>query len=296
MILEILKKLDKCISELFDEIIRLILRKSTINLNTNRRLLFNPIKGKYEHMLVKNRERNHINKFLFSLNKNSLCQNEYLLVFYILRKQAIRIENRRNIHFSDIRKILYEQKLTNNFECHVSYHEIAKKLIEIGQTIIDESDKSINPEISSKMSTAEIRKKLFELNKILFEFKSSYLDFFDSFIELIYMINSIRNKDLSKLLACNTEYFSEGFIDNYLNNDLLRLLIEEKSDNLIFSLSTIFTLLKLFKIFFINEEFYGTRYPIILYLLNETIIRDILNIHMTEKENYPTSCGKFYYN
>ena len=157
----------------------------------------------------------------------------------------------------------------NNYNSSTPYYIAMKYLNIIGEEILDQTEPELSGLHSSMMSTANIRAKLYELEIELQKLSVERSNIFDSYIEMIRLINSIEQKHMNIVMQLINQihksewhnldkktqhnyikYLGEDFINELISNDLVTILIQSNNINLIIKCSHLFPLLKmLFTIF-----------------------------------------------
>lgn len=158
------------------------------------------------------------------------------------------------------------------YYCDVTYSDIFSQLNSIGQDIIRETDPKISPNDSAMMSTAQLRRYLFELEQAL-AILSKNAVIYDSYIEMVQLINSVDNSqityviDLIALLSFEpwdclpkskryafARCLGNDFLETFNSNILIGILLQSDSAELILTSSYIYSLLKmLFVVFGYNK-------------------------------------------
>ncbi len=157
-------------------------------------------------------------------------------------------------------------KSDNEYNSFIPFKDVFKTLREIGEDILDQSDASINPNISLRLSTGNLRVALTFLENALFNLDECR---YQQFVEMNRIINSvdqnnvyILNSFLSVLtytpwstlqpneVAYYTDVFGQDFIDAFNSNQLITDLLTEQRPDLIILNSYMYTLSKLLFVVF----------------------------------------------
>jgi|GEM_PF-3634216 len=159
------------------------------------------------------------------------------------------------------------------YECDVSYIDCFKQLELIGKEMVNQTDASIPPEVSARLSTAFLRIKLHNLEQALRAFSISDPLMYCFFREMIRLINSqprvqtlniitligvLSFQDWDSLGPLDRQFhinnLGEAFINDFLENDLITVLLQNGQSELILTASYLFSLLKmLYIVFGFNE-------------------------------------------
>ncbi|AZL89303.1 hypothetical protein QKC54_gp0527 [Megavirus baoshan] len=320
IISDIMKSLSSDIQLTFEELIKLLLRKTlkpVLNpLGTNK-IVYNNYKGKYERGLVKSGPDDNINKYSYSMTQDSLGWNDDILAnFKIIAKYAknnntsksstcyknclskSKSKPKSKVYFShqeskdsgllnrqfavnqynkvlsilnsrNMNGIIGNKRSNFSYTSDIPYTYSFRELESIGQDIIDQTDPSILGCDSAKMSTAMLRVRLYNLENNLSSLSIEYPNIFDSFIEMVRIINAIPKKKLPvviKLIASLTyqkwenfsklqqEYYIEALGENFINdldsNELVTILVQSDSAELILTSAYLFPLIKMLFITF----------------------------------------------
>lgn len=156
-----------------------------------------------------------------------------------------------------------------SYTCDIPYTLTFTQFEAIGNNIIDQTDHTIHPVDSAKMSTAMLRVKLYLLESALANLSVENPMIYDSYLEMQRIINSApRHKVvwviqlIAELSFQNWECISEQqqrvylealgpeFIDAVNGNELITILLQSDSSELIITSSYLFSLLKMLFIVF----------------------------------------------
>lgn len=314
---ELIDELSSDIQGAFDELIKLILRKTlrpVLNpLKSDVKRVYNPYTKKYEKNYIGYDPDDSINKYEYSLTNDCLgWTNDAITSFkatarfikntFPQRKPATINRNsklpRGNVAYSSREQKFYfdtykdnttfayknfiEYVLARNMQniisnrraalvyiCDVKYTDCFKELNLIGKDIINQTDASIPPLDSAKMSTARLRIALTKLNDDLTSLSSNDSNIYCSYLEMIKLINSV---DRSKMiwvinlignLAFQTwdefspvykdqyiEALGQCFINEFNNNQLVTALLQSNNSELILTSSYFYSLLKMLFVMF----------------------------------------------
>jgi hypothetical protein len=174
----------------------------------------------------------------------------------------------KNIYSTNaIKQIANKSYIT--YITNLPYSTSYKILENIGEEIINQTDRSISPELRVKMSTAKLRIALYNLDQSLGNFSVSHPNLYSDFVNMIRLINTIENKNLQwvnsfiGLMSVKnwsdldeatqkkyTNVLGDTFINNFINNPLIKILLQSDASELIITASYLFVLLKmLFSVF-----------------------------------------------
>lgn len=175
----------------------------------------------------------------------------------------------KNITSRNIGNILSNNNGAYIYVTSIPYSKSFRKLESIGKDIINQSDSSIPLHDSMKMSTSQLRLELHELENMLANFSVEYPDIYDSYVEMIRIINSVPKNKINRVanLIATLEYvrwedvspriqslyinsLGEEFIDMLMSNILVTVLLQSNSSQLIFSASYLYPLLKMLFVVF----------------------------------------------
>lgn len=160
-----------------------------------------------------------------------------------------------------------------NFDVDATYSDIWKQLNAVGVDIINQTDMSILPGESARMSTAMLRARLYNLERTLSNFNQYFPQMYESYINMVTMINSLskekivwyinligvlsykRWEDLNNIEKSKfTKELGIEIIERTDANELITILIQSGSPELILTGSYLYPLLKmLFVVFGFNN-------------------------------------------
>ena len=165
--------------------------------------------------------------------------------------------------------VIANKKASFSYTADVPYSHSFKQLESIGRDIIDQTDPSIEGSNSAKMSTAMLRVKLYSLDKALADLSVDHPCIFEDYIQMLRIINSIpRNKmvwviNLIALLSFQSwenvppqqqksyiDALGEDFICAFNSNELVTILLQSDSAEVILTGSYLYSLLKMLFIVF----------------------------------------------
>lgn len=182
-------------------------------------------------------------------------------------------KKKRMLHTGNIYKsvidIIINKKITSGYSSDILYPLTFKDLEIIGRDIIVQTDSSINNSDSSKMSTAVLRNKLQLLEQNLLNFSIDNSNLYDSYINMIRIINSLNRDKITRLINLIAllsvqkwedvavpqqhiyiNFFGESFINELVDNDLFNIISSSSSFELVLTTSYLYPLLKiLFSVF-----------------------------------------------
>jgi hypothetical protein len=178
-----------------------------------------------------------------------------------------------NILSRSMMGIISNRRGESAYTTDMSYTDSWKQFNGIGNDIINQTDISIPPEISARMSTSMLRVKLYALEQDLLNLSASNPVIFESLLEMIQLINSLpRSKtiwiinlsgsltyqkwddlsDVEKNRFINE--LGEDFIHKFNTNKLITILLQSGTPELIITTSYLYSLLKmLFVVFGFNN-------------------------------------------
>lgn len=301
----------------FEELMKLLLRKTLkpiLNPLGNSNIIYNTYKGKYERGLVQSTNNDTINKYVYTMTKESLGWNSDLLVNFRINAKFMKssiphrfpsntktynaMKPRARVSFSDkenkntvnqcgdvavcqyksilglinsrnINHVVANKKNGFNYTSDIPYTHSFKELEDIGKDIIDQTDPSISGCDSAKMSTAMLRVRLYNLEQNLAKLSVEQPNIFDSYIDMMRIINSIDRNQLVwviKLIAilsyqrweqldqCQQQRYSEILGDEFIyafnSNELITILLQSDASEYILKASLLFPLMKMLFIVF----------------------------------------------
>lgn len=165
--------------------------------------------------------------------------------------------------------IIANKKAAFTYTTDVPYTHSFKELESVGRDIIDQTDPSICGSDSAKMSTSMLRAKMHNLEERLANLSVDYPNIYDAYIEMLRIINSVpRNKFVwvINLIAAMTyqrwtdlpqnqkitylETLGEDFICAFNDNELITILLQSDTSELILTSCYLYSLLKMLFIVF----------------------------------------------
>ena len=168
-----------------------------------------------------------------------------------------------------IQNIISNKRPTMPYTSDMTYKDSFRQLENIGKDIIDQTDPCISGSESSKMSTSMLRVKLYNLEQDLANMSVQYPNIFDAYIEMIRLINSVpRSKivwviNIIAVLSFQTwdqlnnsqkrpylDILGENFIHSFNSNELITILLQSGSSDIILTASYFYSLLKMLFIVF----------------------------------------------
>ena len=311
-----MRTISKDIQSVFEELIKLLLRKSlrpALNpLGNNTKIVYNTYRGRYERGLIGSSSDDNINKYNYTMTHESLgWADEVLANFKATAKfmknstVAARVPAGSTLHnskckskiaFSD--KEIHHAKLgvpphaqyrnfltfltSRNMQCVIAnknsaltyssdipYTHTFRHFENIGRDIIDQTDPSISGSDSAKMSTSMLRVRLYNLERELGNLSVNHPSIYDAYIEMLRIINSVpRSKMvwLINLIASLTyqrwdnlpptqqlsyvDALSEEFIEAFNSNEIITILLQAHTPELILTTAYLYPLLKMLFIVF----------------------------------------------
>lgn len=207
--------------------------------------------------------------FRFSFDHETLGWTNDLLVAFRVRPKGMKVQiDRSKLPFYQFDQLLSRavntkccQSGSPSFLSDVYYSDILGQLEGIGNDIIKETDPRLCPNEAASLPTACLRARLYDLESQLAEFSVKDPELFDSYLEMIRLINSVPKSKIIwiiNLISALTyepferlpnqgyylQHLGEEFVNVFLDNPLVDLLL--RSDvHLIISLSYIYPLFKL---------------------------------------------------
>lgn len=173
-------------------------------------------------------------------------------------------EYKRFIEFisaKNMQNIIANRKSSFAYSCDIPYMDCFKQLANIGDDIVNQTDETIN---DPGTSTLLLRKKLDKLEGDLYNLFELNQPIYCSYIEMIYIINSIDRSQLQMLInliaALSYQDWSEldpseqvrfttslgtTFIEQFNANQLITILLQDDASNLILTASYLYSLLKM---------------------------------------------------
>jgi hypothetical protein len=294
-------------------VIRKTLRPTLNPLSNNEKTIYNPFTGHYERAFIGNSPDDSVTKYNYHLTQQCLgwvgdyittfkltakymkntfpkrkpaATNRYskltnVAVAYNNRTLAIDDANPTNLFRAAIENVIGKNMLgiiANRrgefaYTSDVSYTDCWKQLNSIGNDIINQTDASIPPHISARMSTAMLRVHLYALEQHLALLAAAHPSIFESYQEMVELINSHHQSKVTRIINLigvlsyrEWESLSQreqdrfiidlgtDFIDRFNSNELITVLLQCKSPQLILTSSYLYSLLKmLFVVFGFNS-------------------------------------------
>lgn len=316
---DILKTISKDIQQTFEELVKLLLRKSlrpAMNpLGPNTRIVYNAYRGKYERGLIGSSPDDNINKYTYSMTRESLGWCDEILANFKVMAKFIKnnlperfpagnakiyniIKPKTKVPYNDketkqqvitnrttsllqyknfisnftsrsMQNVIMNRKASFTYTTDIPYTFAFKQLESIGKDIIEQTDPSIDSFVSAKMSTAMLRVRLYNLEQDLANLSVEHPTIFDSYVEMIRIINSVprtkitwvinliatlsyqRWDDLTeKQRQTYIDVLGDEFIDIFISNELITILLQSDSTELILTTSYLYPLMKMLFIVF----------------------------------------------
>ena len=164
---------------------------------------------------------------------------------------------------------ILNKRTSSSYTTDIPYTLSFKQLENIGQDIIDQTDRSICPDDSARMSTAMLRARLFNLDRNLSCMSVDDPEIFNSYIDMIKIINSVQRTSMVWVinLIASLSYQSweklsnhqqssyidalgEEFINAFMSNQMITILLQSENSDLILSGSYLYPLIKMLFIVF----------------------------------------------
>ena len=164
----------------------------------------------------------------------------------------------------NMQNVIANKRAAFSYTSDVPYSHSFKQLEGIGKDIIDQTDPSITAADSAKMSTAMLRVKLYNLENNLANLSVEHPNIYEAYIEMLRIINSIPRTKMVwviNLIATlsfqswdvltpeqQTSYLDvlgEDFICAFNSNELITILLQSGSSEIILTSSYLFALLKM---------------------------------------------------
>lgn len=316
---DILKTISKDIQQTFEELVKLLLRKSlrpAMNpLGPNTKIVYNAYRGKYERGLVGSSSDDNINKYSYSMTRESLGWCDEILANFKVMAKFIKsnlperfpagnskiynmIKPKTRVPYNDkeakqqmitnrttslmqyknfisnftsrsMQNVIMNRKASSSYTTDIPYTFAFKQLESIGKDIIEQTDPSIDSSISAKMSTAMLRVKLFNLEQDLANLSVEHSNIFDAYVEMIRIINSESRSKMAwviNLIATLSyqrwddltenqqqtylDVLGDEFINIFISNELITILLQSESSELILTASYLYPLMKMLFIVF----------------------------------------------
>lgn len=169
----------------------------------------------------------------------------------------------------NMQSIIANKKASFSYAADIPYTHSFKQLENIGKDIIDQTDPSISGSESAKMSTAMLRVKLYNLEHHLAELSVNHPNIYDAYIEMLRIINSNPKSkmvwiinliatlsyqswdELTEQQQCTfIEILGEDFICAFNDNELITILLQSGTSEIILTSSYLYPLLKMLFIAF----------------------------------------------
>lgn len=314
------------IQETFEELIKLVIRKS-IPPGLNKiapKTVFNPFTGMGEQALIIGCNGDCVNKYTYRITNRALGWTDDIIVSFRMNvkfaKTADNIyptskipcnsgntncsssEYRCNVLGSntplpialtvpstvnptEVFKYMMDNIFSNNisrscgkfadpnFDVDATYSDIFKILNSIGVDIINQTDISILPDESARMSTAMLRARLYNLERTLGSFSQYFPQMYENYISMITLINSLSKEKIVWFINLigvlsyqrweelgtveRNKFIKElglEIIEKVDSNELITILLQSGSPELILTSSYLYPLLKmLFVVFGFNK-------------------------------------------
>lgn len=198
-------------------------------------------------------------------------------------------------------------KSSNEYNSFIPYKDVFGTLREIGEDILEQSDTDINPNVSLRMSTGNLRVSLTFLEEALSNLEECR---YQQFVEMNRIINSIDQSNVHVLnsflsvltytpwntlqpneVLYYTDVFGQEFLDAFNSNQLITDLLMVQRPDLIILNSYMYTLSKLLFIVF----GYETLTQIVPVGTLSTVPSTDLNQTCQDPCNEPNGCCNFDY-
>lgn len=335
-----LKNISRDIQHAFEELLKLLLRKSlrpTLNpLKANTNIVYNNFRGRYERGFIGSSSEDNINKYSYVMTHDSLGWDGETLANFKVMAKFIKVntpqrfpagntktynalKTKAKVAFSEketknstfpqycnflnsltsktIRGVIVNRKTSFFYTSNIPYTHAFKQLENIGKDIIDQTDPSISGEDSAKMSTSMLRVKLYNLEQDLANLSIDHPNIFDAYVEMLRIINSVDKSKMNWVIniiaalsyqrwedipenqrKLYTEAFGEDFIAAFNSNELITILLQSNSSEIIITSAYLYPLMKMLFIVF----GYSKLVPIISDKCSEDshVYRDRLKKHL----------------
>lgn len=168
-----------------------------------------------------------------------------------------------------ITTIIANKKASYTYIVDIPYSHSFKQLESIGKDIIDQTDASIKCTDTSKMSTAMLRAKLYTLDKNLADLSVDYPELFNAYIEMLRIINSIPRPKMIWVINLIShlsfqswteipaqkqktyeDILGEEFIEAFNANEMITILLQSNSSEIILTSAYLYSLIKMLFIVF----------------------------------------------
>lgn len=315
---ETIKTISKDVQNTFEELVKLLLRKSlrpVLNpLGPNAKIVYNNYRGRYERGFIGPTPDDNINKYSYIMTHDSLGWTNDILANFkamakFIRNSAVprypmgntvnhnRTKERSKIAFSsneskhspavpishptqynkllniiesnNMQGIIANKKASFTYTSDIPYGTSFKQLESIGKDIIDQTDPSIDGCDSAKMSTSMLRVKLYNLEQDLANLSVNHPNIYDAYIGMLRIINyearskmnwiinliaSLSYQNWDSLSTSQQQMYinalGEDFINSFNSNELITILLQSDTSQLILTASYLYPLLKMLFIVF----------------------------------------------
>ncbi|XWV26147.1 hypothetical protein QJ857_gp0932 [Tupanvirus soda lake] len=197
----------------------------------------------------------------------------------------------------NMQSVITNKNASFTYTSDIPYTHAFKQLESIGKDIADQTDPSICGEDSAKMSTAMLRVKLYNLEQNLANLSVEHPNIYDAYVEMLRIINSIPRAKIVwaiNLIAALTyqrweelpqnqqksylDVLGEDFILAFNSNELITILLQSNSSEVLLSSAYLYPLLKMLFIVF----GYSKLVPVISdkFISIQNIQRERLKKHM----------------
>lgn len=165
--------------------------------------------------------------------------------------------------------IIANRRASFSYTSDIPYVHTFKNLECIGRDIIDQTDPSISGQDSAKMSTSMLRVKLYNLEQNLANLSVDHPNIYESFIEMLRVINSVSRTKIVwviNLIAALTyqqwqdlppnqqqsyvDILGSDFINAFNSNELITILLQSNSSEMVLTSSYLYPLMKMLFIVF----------------------------------------------
>lgn len=277
---DIINNITNDIQDVYEEIIKLIIKKN----------------------MIQNQDNSIINKYTYNITNDNLGWKDDIITTFKAIPKFIKSENNKlKMKESNLLTFI---KMNNNkqYTIDIPYSQVYKQLENIGYDIINSNKTSL------------IKNKLYNLNKDLMIFENDYLDLYLDYIEMIKLINSINNEKINWVINLIAELsyksiddidkdkfiniLGEDFINLFINNQLIIILLQNDNSHLIMTGSYLYSIMKLLYIIFGYNQFiyneepdyeiikeYKKRYSNLVNLIGDEV-SDIIDTEIDIIENY----------
>ena len=168
------------------------------------------------------------------------------------------------IFAQNMQSIISNRDASYAYTCDVPFIDCFEQLENIGQDLLGQIDPIIPESQSVKMSTAALRADLYTINKDLFDMSVNYPDIYYAYLRMVRLINSVDRtvmpwvinliatlsyQDWSALTvkqqAGFIEHIGQDFINEFISNELITVLLQSDTVQLILTSSYLYSLLKM---------------------------------------------------